>query len=133
MVSFEASFYSVPARRVRAGQRVELRVSADLVVIHALPTATSVGELLAVHPRAAVRGSWAIDPTHWDGLPDGHTRATTLDPLHPPPTPAPAAGEPSPLAALLAGNPAAATPVARRPLSTYQAAALAAIPDLDRS
>jgi hypothetical protein len=132
LVTFEASFYSVPARRVRAGQRVELRVSADLVTIHALPTGTSVGELLAVHPRAAVRGSWVIDPAHWDGLPDGHTRATTLDPPDLLSAPAPT-DEPSPLAALLAGHPAAAAPVVRRPLSTYQAAALATTANLDRS
>jgi transposase len=133
LVSFEASFYSVPARRVRAGQRVELRASTELVAIHALPTGANVGELLAVHPRAAVRGSWVIDPAHWDGLPDGHTRATIVDPPDLPPAPAPAAGEPSPLAALLARKPAAATQVARRPLSTYQAAALATTANLDRS
>ncbi|MFF4625857.1 hypothetical protein, partial [Nonomuraea jabiensis] len=81
------------------------------------------------------------------GLPDGHTRATCLDPV---PAGGPAggpcsrrpnindsgnsggnsggnsavAGEPNPLAALLAGNPAAATVVARRPLSDYDKAAL---------
>jgi transposase len=133
LVSFEASFYSVPARRVRAGQRVELRASTELVAIHALPTGANVGELLAVHPRAAVRGSGVIDPAYWDGLPDGHTRATIVDPPDLPPAPAPAAGEPSPLAALLARKPAAATQVARRPLSTYQAAALATTANLDRS
>src|SRR3954471_19640885 len=31
LVSFEASLYSVPARRVRPGQRVEVRVTGDLV------------------------------------------------------------------------------------------------------
>jgi DNA replication protein DnaC len=61
LVSFDASLYSVPARRVRAGQTVELRVLADVVTIHALD-----GELLARHARAATRGSWVVDPTHWD-------------------------------------------------------------------
>ena len=61
------------------------------------------GGLLAAHLRAARRGSWVTDPAHWDGLPDGHTRAVTLDPYQ-----RPAAGRrpgpPGPLAALLAGS-----------------------------
>ncbi len=125
LVSFDASLYSLPARRIRAGQRVELRVTTDLVAIHAVPTGSSIGELLAVHPRAATRGSWVIDEAHWDGLPDGHTRATVLDsaPRDTPTSSVP--GQPNPLAALLTGHPAAAIPVARRPLSAYQAAASA--------
>jgi transposase len=75
LISFEASWYSLPARLVRAGQRVEVRVAADTVAIHA----TGGGPQLAVHARAAKRGSWVIDPGHWDGLPDGHTRATIID------------------------------------------------------
>ena len=37
---------------------------------------------LAGHPPAGRgrRRSWVVDPAHWDGLPDGHTRATTVDP-----------------------------------------------------
>jgi transposase len=127
LVSFEASVYSVPARRVRPGQRVELRVTGDLVSIHVLTVDTDAeGTLLTVHPRAAARGSWIIDPAHWDGLPDGHTRATCLDP---PPDRAgaePIGGggqEGNPLAALLAGHPAAGTPVATRPLAAYEALA----------
>ena len=123
LVSFEASLYSVPARRVRPGQRVELRVTGDLVAVHAL-TADHAGEasLLAVHRRAARRGSWVVDAAHWDGLPDGHTRATVVEP---PPEQTPARDDaqrqPNPLAALLADHPAAATAVARRPLSAYDA------------
>ena len=75
LISFEASWYSVPARHVRAGQQVEVRVEADSVTIHA----TGGGPQLAAHPRACRRGSWVIDPAHWDGLPDGHTRATVID------------------------------------------------------
>jgi len=75
LVSFEASLYSVPALAIRPGQRLELRVTNDLVAMHAAAS----GRLLAAHPRASVRGCWVIDPAHWDGLPDGHTRATTLD------------------------------------------------------
>ena len=78
LVSFEASLYSVPARVIRAGQYVQLRVTPEMVTIHALPA--DGGGLLAAHLRAARRGSWVTDPAHWDGLPDGHTRAVTLDP-----------------------------------------------------
>src|SRR4051812_29165936 len=53
LVSFEASLYSVPARRVRPGQQVELRAAPGTVAIHALD-----GHLLAAHARAAERGSW---------------------------------------------------------------------------
>jgi transposase len=123
LVSFEASLYSVPARRVRPGQRVEVRVTGDLVALHAL-TADTAGEdggtLLAVHPRATRRGAWMVDQTHWDGLPDGHTRAVCLDPAPDRSTPAGAEPQPNPLAALLAGHPAAATAVAQRPLAAYE-------------
>ena len=131
LVSFEASLYSVPARRVRAGQTVELRVTPALVAIHALTSQTgsdSDGDsdgagqprtLLACHARAVRRGSWQVDQAHWDGLPDGHTRATTLDPAPDRTRPA-AESEPSPLLALLADHHAAGTVVARRSLAAYQ-------------
>jgi transposase len=75
LISFEASWYSVPARLVRAGQRVEVRAEAGMVTIHAI----GGGPQLAAHARATRRGSWVIDPAHWDGLPDGRTRATVID------------------------------------------------------
>lgn len=78
LVSFEASLYSVPARLVHAGQRVEVRPTASEVTIRAQDI--DGGQWLATHPRASERGTWVIDPTHWDGLPDGRTRATTIDP-----------------------------------------------------
>ncbi|HEX5142518.1 MAG TPA: IS21 family transposase [Mycobacterium sp.] len=120
LVSFETSCYSVPAALVRAGQRVQVRAGADTVTIHAL--STDGGSLLAAHRRAATRGSWMVDPAHWAGLPDGHTRAVTLDP---PPTPAPAipGRHDRMLDGLIAGNTAAAIPVARRPLAVYDTAA----------
>lgn len=134
LVSFEASCYSVPARGIRAGQRVQLQVHPNtgpghrgVVTIHAV--GADGGHWLASHPRATTRGSWVVDQAHWDGLPDGHTRAVTLDtpgPDHPGGSAAPS-GAPTPanpLAALLAANHAAATPVARRPLTDYQVAAL---------
>ncbi len=129
LVSFEASLYSVPARKVRTGQTVELRVTPALVAIHAL-TADTTGQgkgegeggqrtLLACHARAPRRGSWQVDPSHWDGLPDGHTRAASIDPA-PDRTRPSATGEPSPLLALLADHPAARAMVARRSLAAYQ-------------
>jgi hypothetical protein len=78
LVSFEASLYSVPARVVRAGQRVAVRAGVDTVTITALPV--DGAGLLAVHPRARQRGQWVVDESHWNGLPDGSTRATTVDP-----------------------------------------------------
>jgi hypothetical protein len=82
LVSFEASSYSVPARQVRAGQRVQLQVDGENVTTRALPADTRTGGdgWLATHPRARERGSWVVDPTHWDGLPDGHTRAVIVEP-----------------------------------------------------
>lgn len=125
LVSFEASMYSVPAGKIRPFQRVQLRVTPDTVAIHALDG--EGGAVLAVHPRAARRGTWVVDRAHWDGLPDGHTRATVVD--------GPAAGpggaavehaaadQPNPLQALLNRSAAAQTPVARRDLAAYQTAA----------
>jgi transposase len=121
LVSFEASLYSVPARLIRPGQYVQVRVTTELITISALPA--DGGQLLAAHPRARKRGTWVTDPAHWDGLPDGHTRAVTLDPPGPGRSRMAVPPEPGPLAALLAGHAAAATPVARRPLADYDTAA----------
>jgi transposase len=126
LVSFEASLYSVPATRIRAGQRVAVRPGVDTITITALPP--EGGGLLAVHPRARKRGSWMVDESHWDGLPDGHTRATILDPpTEPRVRPSRHAGTDlsttDVLSTLLAVNPAAATPVVQRSLSVYDTAA----------
>lgn len=132
LISFEGSSYSVPARAsdgraARAGGRVELRVSADTVTIHRLAV-DGDPIVLASHTRAARRGAMVVDPTHWDGLPDGHTRAVTLDPAPQPPDRSPDTGcgvepPPDPLAGLIAAHPLAATPVAQRPLGAYDTAA----------
>ena len=129
LISFEGSHYSIPARAgdgrvARAGQRVEVRVAADLVTLHRLPV-DGDPILLAAHPRATRRGSLIVDPTHWDELPDGHTRAVTLDPPAQPETRATAAAAIGldPLAVLLTSRPGAATPVAHRPLLAYDTAA----------
>jgi transposase len=122
LISFEASFYSVPARQVRAGQRVQLAVDGEVVTIRAVG-ADGAG-WLATHPRAAERGSWVVDPAHWDGLPDGHTRAVVVEPpsqLPPPPAATDGAGLES-LSSLLARRHAEVTVVAR-PLADYARAA----------
>jgi transposase len=125
LVSFEASFYSVPARLVRPGQRVQLQVDGRTVTIHAqaADTGTGVDGWLATHARAVERGSWVIDPAHWDGLPDGHTRA--VDATSPtrgdiPSAAATGAGL-EPLASLLVRR-HADIPVAARPLTDYETA-----------
>lgn len=124
LVSFEASFYSVPARQIRAGQRVQLQVDGEAVTIRAL--GPDGAGWLATHPRARERGSWIVDPTHWDGLPDGHTRAVdTTQPTRPTPSPTTSAGSAGvglePLSSLLARR-HADIDVAARPLTDYETA-----------
>src|SRR4051794_5173325 len=106
LVSFEASYYSVPARAVRPGQRVQLQVDGEVVTIRALPTGTGTGTegggWLATHPRARERGSWVVAPAHWDGLPDGHPRAVVVEPLTRPVSPPARSDELEPLSSLLA-------------------------------
>ena len=128
LISFEASMYSVPARQVRPFQMVQARAGDGKVAIYALPG--DGGGLLAVHARAARRGSFVVDEAHWDGLPDGHTRAVTAGGAD---APGPAPGQPGAagtgaragaLGMLLASHPAANAPVARRPLSDYEQAIL---------
>jgi transposase len=122
LLSFDGSLYSVPARRVRARQQVELRVSATEVLIVDPAALNSAQALLAIHPRAGVRGSWVLDPCHWDGLPDGHARAVTCEWASLEALASPEA-EPSALAALLSRTRAAQVPVGRRPLTAYDLAA----------
>lgn len=122
LVSFAASLYSTPARQVRSGQIVEVRVTPATVAIHSLdaqPTGTS---LLAIHPRATHRGAWVIDERHWDGLPDGTGRATT-DRVDDPLPRRVTVAEPSPLEALLTRSSAAQVRVGRRSLTAYDTAA----------
>jgi transposase len=119
LVSFQASHYSVPWRKVRPGSRVELRVTPAEVAIFSLGGQQL---LLATHPRAAGRGGWVVDQTHWDGLPD---RADTPPPpctgdceLTAPPDPEPGQLE-LPGIAGWASSPAARVLVARRRLAVY--------------
>lgn len=148
LISFEGSFYSVPAAQIRAGQRVVVQVHPEIhsgcahaatgtmstaggtLVIHA--QTSDGGAWLATHPRAGLKGSWVVEPTHYDGLPDGHTRTTTLDTDSDTKAGTKTGGrrdavsmpsDPGPLAALLAANHAAGAEVAKRPLADYAAAA----------
>jgi transposase len=128
LISFEASCYSVPARKVRPGQRVQLQIhpdpaAGDRVSISAIGVDGS--GWLATHRRATRRGEWVIDQTHWDGLPDGHTRTTSTEP---PPIRSVGSGPLEPLSALLIRRHADLT-VAARPLIDYAHAANHA-PDL---
>ncbi|WP_455771261.1 IS21 family transposase [Streptomyces halstedii] len=120
LVAFDANLYSVPARRVRPRQLVEIRATKSQVMLHSTVSDASGETLLAIHPRAVGRSARIVDETHWDGLPKGdNRRVTTGDPLpqarrHD--APGPKTGS---LQALL--NRAAATrvEVSRRPLSVY--------------
>jgi len=120
LISFQASHYSVPWRKVRAGSRVELRVTPAEVAIWSLGREPA---LLATHPRAAGRGAWIIDQTHWEGLPN----RTDTQPLPPcaadcdlAPTPPPEPGQlVLPELVGWAQTAAARTPVARRRLGVY--------------
>ncbi|MFF1595749.1 IS21 family transposase [Streptomyces sp. NPDC058286] len=120
LVAFGGNLYSVPARRVRPRQLVEIRATKSQVMLHSTVPDSSGETLLALHPRAVGRGVRVVEETHWDGLPTGKGRRTTTGDVVPRPrTNAPAGEASGPLQALL--NRAAATriEVGRRPLSVY--------------
>jgi hypothetical protein len=121
LVAFDGNLYSVPARRVRHRQIVEVRSTAATITIHATTPDTDGSTVLATHARAVGRGARIADEKHWDGLPDGHTRAVTTDDPDTPiplrrPKPQPATG---PLQSLLSRAAAAQVTVHARPLSVY--------------
>ncbi|MEV0901263.1 IS21 family transposase [Actinoplanes sp. NPDC049802] len=118
LVAYAGNLYSVPARRVRHRQLVEIRASAATITIHATTPEPSGDTLLASHPRAVGRGARIVDETHWDGLPDGHTRAVTTGDTPPQPRRRDRSAA-SPLQALLTRAAAAQVTVAARPLSVY--------------
>ncbi|WFE23298.1 IS21 family transposase [Solwaraspora sp. WMMD937] len=123
LVAYAGNLYSVPARRVRHRQLVEIRASAATIAIHATVPDTEGNTLLATHQRAVGRGARVVDDTHWDGLPDGHTRAvTTTDPAGHGATGRRRPGHETargPLQALLTRAAAAQITVEARPLSVY--------------
>lgn len=120
LVAFDGNLYSVPARKARPRQLVEIRATKSQVMLHST-IADSTGEtLLAMHPRAVGRGVRVVEEQHWDGLPTGKGRRTTTGEALPRPRHDHPLGEESgPLQALL--NRAAATrvEVGRRTLSVY--------------
>ncbi len=122
LVAFGGNLYSVPARKVRPRQLVEIRATKTQVMLRSTIADASGETLLATHPRAIGRGARVVEEAHWDGLPTGKGRRTTTGDVVPRPCPRrerPLGEEAGPLQALL--NRAAATriEVGRRPLSVY--------------
>jgi len=120
LVAFGGNLYSVPARKVRPRQPVEIRATKSQVALHSTVPDNSGETLLAIHCRAFGRGVRVVDETHWNGLPTGKGRRTTTgDVPAQPRRERPGDGEAGSLQALL--NRAAATrvEVGRRPLSVY--------------
>ncbi|MEU2931264.1 IS21 family transposase [Streptomyces sp. NPDC007251] len=120
LVAFGGNLYSVPARKIRPRQLVEVRATRSQVMLHSTVPDAGGETLLAMHARAVGRGVRVVDESHWDGLPTGQgRRVTTGDGVAPPRRerlPEESAGS---LQALL--NRAAVTrvEVGRRPLSVY--------------
>ncbi|MGW0211869.1 IS21 family transposase [Streptomyces sp. NPDC003233] len=120
LVAFAGNLYSVPARRVRPRQLVEVRATKSQVALHSTTPDSSGKTLLATHQRAVGRGVRVVDDKHWDGLPTGAgRRVTTGDVPAQPHRTRPLGEGAGPLQALLKGAPAACVPVGRRPLSVY--------------
>ncbi|MGW3150916.1 IS21 family transposase [Streptomyces sp. NPDC001177] len=120
LVAFDANLYSVPARKVRARQLVEIRATKSQISLHSTAPDASGATLLAVHPRAVGRGARVVDEKHWDGLPKGdNRRVTTGDVMPQPRHDQPQGLEAGPLQALLNRAAAASVEVGRRPLSVY--------------
>jgi hypothetical protein len=105
---------------VRAGSRVELRVTPTEVAIFTLG---GQPRLLATHPRALGRGGWVVDQTHWDGLPDraeGQPLPPCTDDCALTPPPAPESDQLElPGIGGWASSPAARVLVAHRRLAVY--------------
>ncbi|MDX2549174.1 Mu transposase domain-containing protein [Streptomyces sp. WI04-05B] len=120
LVAFGGNLYSVPARKVRPRQLVEIRATKSQVMLHSTVADSSGETLLATHPRAVGRGVRVVEEQHWEGLPTGKgRRTTTADMPVQPRRERPPGEQAGPLQALL--NRAAATrvEVSRRPLSVY--------------
>ena len=76
LVAFGCNLYSVPARRVRPRQLVEIRATKSQIMLHSTIADAGGETLLATHPRAIGRGVRVVEETHWDGLPTGKGRRT---------------------------------------------------------
>ncbi|PVZ08220.1 IS21 family transposase [Actinomycetospora cinnamomea] len=130
MISFEGSSYSVAARAgdgrvTRAGQRVEVRLEATELVIRRLPVDSPTGTAieLARHPHASTKAQRVVDPAHWAELPDGHTRATTIDPEPPIDTSVAVEDTHRAPAVRTEARPGFAVEVVHRPLADYDVVA----------
>lgn len=122
LVAFDANLYSVPARKVRPRQLVEIRATKSQVMLHATTPDRHGQTLLAAHPRAVGRGAVIKDEGHWDGLPKGDNRRVTTGDVPAQPRRREGQGlgdEARPLMALLNRAAAARIEVGRRPLSVY--------------
>ncbi|WP_435833948.1 Mu transposase domain-containing protein [Streptomyces bacillaris] len=76
LVAFGGNLYSVPARRVRPRQLVEIRATKSQIMLHSTMADSSGETLLATHPRAIGRGVRVVEEAHRDGLPTGKGRRT---------------------------------------------------------
>ncbi|MGW6202175.1 IS21 family transposase [Streptomyces sp. NPDC055089] len=120
LVAFDANLYSVPARKVRPRQLVEIRATKSQVMLHSTVPDQQGQTLLATHCRAAGRGAVVKDERHWDGLPKGDNRRVTTGDVPAQPRRREDLGdEARPLMALLNRASAARVEVGRRPLSVY--------------
>ncbi|MEU9015708.1 IS21 family transposase [Streptomyces sp. NPDC048479] len=120
LVAFGGNLYSVPARKVRPRQLVEIRATKSQVMLHSTAPDTSGETLLAMHPRAVGRGVRVVEEKHWDGLPTGKGRRTTTGDIPVQPRQGRPRGEESgPLQALLNRAAVSRIEVGRRPLSVY--------------
>ena len=120
LVAFDANLYSVPARKIRPRQLVEVRATKSQVTLHSTIADGNGQTLLAVHRRAVGRGARIVDEAHWDGLPTGAgRRVTTGDDLPSLHRGQPLGAADGPLQALLNRAAAAHVEVGRRPLSVY--------------
>ncbi|WP_442817916.1 Mu transposase domain-containing protein [Streptomyces sp. NBC_01591] len=120
LVAFDANLYSVPARKVRPPQLVEIRATKSQVTLHSTVPGADGETLLAAHSRAVGRGARIVDERHWDGLPTGAGRRVTTGDVPPQPRrEQPLGPEAGPLQALLNRAAAASVQVGRRPLSVY--------------
>ncbi|MGB9033944.1 MAG: IS21 family transposase [Paeniglutamicibacter sp.] len=120
LVAFDANLYSVPARRVRPRQLVEVRATKSQITLHSTVADANGQTLLAAHRRAIGRGARIVDETHWDGLPTGAGRRVTTGGDLPSSRRGQPPGAPSgPLQALLNRAAVASVEVGRRPLSVY--------------
>ncbi|MGW0819343.1 Mu transposase domain-containing protein [Streptomyces viridiviolaceus] len=120
LVAFGGNLYSVPARKVRPRQLVEVRATKSQVMLHTTVADASGETLLAMHPRAVGRGIRVVEGAHWDGLPTGKGRRTTTgDVPSQPCREQPLGEEVGPLQALLDRAAATRVEVGCRPLSVY--------------